>query len=196
MTSSVVTFKVNWTITKPRLSCIEDEDDWTQTCCESTKGAGQGQNHVTQVHKINPQWDVKLLECPWLRCWCLDPSPLCPLTSSSWLLAENNLSFPVMLLAGWWTVSPRSSSSDRSRAGIGCLQKRNESYWLLDFSIMFLTKCSHSLPSSSWVIDRKHGDVTVKSIIEPARYLCKDLSELRYEFMSYDADDSETVSQL
>lgn len=33
-------------------------------------------------------------------------------------------------------VKPRSSSSARSSAGIGCLQKRKESYWLFDFSII------------------------------------------------------------
>lgn len=68
---------------------------------------------------------------------CLNLFPVRPLTSSSSLLGVDDLSFPLMLLAGWLSVRPRSASSDTSRAGIGCLQKRNESYWLFDFSIVW-----------------------------------------------------------
>lgn len=66
-----------------------------------------------------------------------DPFPIRPLTSSSSLLGDEDFSFPLTLLAGWPSVRPRSASSDTSRAGIGCLQKRNESYWLFDFSIVW-----------------------------------------------------------
>lgn len=49
---------------------------------------------------------------------------------------SNFFSLLIPLLDSWQSIKPRSSSSDRSRAGIGCLQNKKESYWLLDFSIV------------------------------------------------------------
>lgn len=54
----------------------------------------------------------------------------------TWLTSEEASSLPPALRAGWASSSPRSSSSDRSSSGIGCLQNRKESYWLLDLSII------------------------------------------------------------
>lgn len=54
------------------------------------------------------------------------PSPLLTSSTSSW---PRPASF---LLAGLLMAPPTSSSSERSSSGIGCLQKRKESYWLLD----------------------------------------------------------------
>lgn len=54
----------------------------------------------------------------------------------TWLTSEEESSLPAALRAGWASTSPRSSSSDRSSSGIGCLQNRKESYWLFDLSII------------------------------------------------------------
>lgn len=56
-------------------------------------------------------------------------------TFTSWQHCLDILSL-APLKTGWGSVKPRSSSSDRSSAGIGCLQNRKEPYWQLDFSIM------------------------------------------------------------
>lgn len=73
--------------------------------------------HHHQAHLINPNQQEKLRN----------------VTSSSWLHFLDVLS---LVKTDWGSVKPRSSSSDRSSSGIGCLQNRKESYWLLDFSIM------------------------------------------------------------